>query len=67
MFLLQNVANELQALQIAHESMSPDVARAVAEMKFPDGISFINTRLTVLDVMAIMFVSHHHPSAHTIE
>ena len=65
--LLQNVSSNIQALQIAHESQSPEVACAVGEAKFSEGISFERTKLTVVDVMAITFVSKHHPSAHTIE
>ena len=66
-FVSQEVSDDLQAMQIAHESQSEGVAKVVGTQKFKNEISIRNAKLTVIDIMAMTFVLKHHSSAHTIK
>ena len=63
----QEVSDDLQAMQIAHESQSEDVAKSVGRRRFRNEMSICNAKLTVIDIMAMTFVLKHHSSAHTIK
>ena len=56
------VKNDLQSLQIAHESQSLDVIEAITKQKFKEAVVISGSKLTVIDVMAITFLLKKHPS-----
>ena len=64
--LTQGISNDLQALQLCHESQSKDIAQKVGSERFGDEISIKGTKLTVIDIIAITFVLKNHRSTHTV-
>ena len=57
----------MQALQIAHESQSIEIAKEIAMNKFPDNVSIKGSKLTIIDIIALLFVLRNSSSIHTIE
>ena len=64
--LAQLIPDNLQALQVAHESQSKDIAKEVANQRFQDKIHIKNNKLTIIDVIAIAFLLKQHESINTI-
>ena len=63
----QDVSNKLQAMQICHESQCPEIARAVGKRHFEDEVYLGSVKLTVIDIIAMLYMLKHHTSAHTIK
>ena len=53
------MADDLQALQIAHESQSVDIVQQIGSMKFREEVFIQGTKLTVLDIQALVFLLDH--------
>ena len=63
---LQTIGSTLQALQVAHESQSRDVAKMVGSQKFKEEVLIEGTKLTAIDIIAMTFILKHHPQTHSI-
>ena len=62
----QGLSSEFQALQLAHESQSGDVARKVGGKLFKDEVSIKGHKMTVIDVIAMLFILKHHKATHVV-
>ena len=58
--------SDLQALQIAHESQSREVAEKVATGRFKQEMSLKGSKLTAIDIIALLFVMRESKDADTL-